>query len=68
MTKLSHPSQGCHTCTTYALERNEVLAPHMARLHMQTGEPIPAIAARFMAGVHARHLGGLPIMPGEVAA
>jgi hypothetical protein len=55
---------GCHVCSKYAIERQHALGPAMAREHVRTGEPMAAMARRFMTGVHARHLSGPPIMPG----
>lgn len=73
MTKLSHPYKACGACARYAIARTLVLRPHVARHCLLTGEHPLEVVDRFMAGVHARHLAGLPIMPtgyaglGEVA-
>jgi hypothetical protein len=73
MAKLSHPYKACGACARYAIARRRVLKWHIAVHCVSTGESVPAVVDRFMAGVHARHLAGLPIMPtgyaglGEVA-
>jgi hypothetical protein len=54
----------CQQCRDYADVRTLVLVPAMAERCEETGETPKQIADRFMLGVHARHLAGLPIMPG----
>lgn len=65
--KTDAPYKACHQCTRYMISRRAALAPAMAEVVIETGESPREVADRFMAGVHARHLEGLPIMPEEVA-
>jgi hypothetical protein len=53
----------CPDCMDYAEQRRPVLVPAMADARKATGETSDEILTRFMTGVHARHLSGLPILP-----
>jgi len=55
----------CPSCIEYAQIRQSVLAPAFVARKRQTGESTQQILDRFMTGVHARHLDGLPILPSE---
>jgi hypothetical protein len=55
--------QECEHCIIYMTVRRPVLLPAMARVIAKTGETGQEILDRYMAGVHKRHLAGLPIMP-----
>lgn len=51
----------CPTCIAYMSRRFPVLAPAMARRLCDTGETSAGILARYMTGVHDRHLAGLTL-------
>jgi hypothetical protein len=52
----------CATCAEYVDRRTAVLVREFVKHRNTTGEPIGAIVHRYLAGVHARHLAGLPIL------
>lgn len=52
----------CGPCASYAATRLPTLASALARRCEETGETSQEIVDRFMAGVHDRHLSGLPIL------
>lgn len=56
----------CHKCTRYAIRREPVLVPAIAFYSSYNDEPSRTTLVRLMRGVHARHLSGLSILPGEV--
>jgi hypothetical protein len=62
---LEHRS--CAECLEYLDVRQPVLVPAIA----EVSGPVPlaalAVLDRYMAGVHVRHLSGLPILPGDAA-
>jgi hypothetical protein len=53
----------CSDCIDYMAVRQRVVMPAMGRRMIDTGETARQILDRFMAGVHERHLAGLPILP-----
>lgn len=67
MTKINQPYKSCNRCSLYGIARADVLAPAFADRILHHGETYPEVLDRLMIGVHARHLAGLPILPGEVA-
>ena len=54
----------CAECIAYAEARSDVVIPAMAARREETGETSVQILDRYMGGVHARHLSGLPILGG----
>jgi hypothetical protein len=62
------PYHQCPDCLVYAGVRMTVLWPVLAERRGETGETGEEILDRYMGGVHARHLAGLPIIPSEVPA
>lgn len=54
--------RNCPDCIQYAEVRRPVVVPAMAERRSETGETSEQILDRFMGGVHARHLSGLPIL------
>ena len=61
------PYRLCSTCIEYAEERMPLLTQPMADRRAETGETSVQILDRYMTGVHARHLSGLPILPERAA-
>jgi hypothetical protein len=61
------PYLSCETCIEYLDARKSVLSPALAERADETGENVITALTRYMAGVHARHLSGLPILPGTAA-
>jgi len=59
--------RNCYDCITYAEARMSVVVPAMAERREETGETAQQILDRYMTGVHARHLAGLPILSGSAA-
>lgn len=55
----------CPTCMDYAEQRRPVLVPAIREHCDRTSEAPDEALNRYMTGVHARHLSGLPIMPGQ---
>jgi hypothetical protein len=52
----------CGDCVHYIQVRRDVLIPAFVARKRVTGETSREILDRFMDGVHARHLAGLPIL------
>lgn len=58
------PWQSCYTCRDYAAHRRADLAEPLADKAMREGRDTIAVVDEFMAGVHARHLTGVPLRDG----
>lgn len=48
----------CPTCQAHLHRRRHVLLPLFGQTMQRTGEPAHEVRARFLGGLHARHLGG----------
>lgn len=57
----------CDDCAEYAHVRMAVVHPHIVARAAELGEHRTVTLARFMRGVHRRHLDGLPILPKAAA-
>lgn len=51
----------CPECLGYLDRRSRKIAGPMAQAAQERGMSVRDVAEEFMAGVHARHLAGLPI-------